>query len=76
MDSFDLDEITLQDLELRESGEQERVICLNRGELLTEEKSSRSNGIRQSSRCGPGTQHRKTGRFERHHHSGHVGIGF
>ena len=38
MDSFDLDEITLQDLELRESGEQERVICLNRGELLTEEK--------------------------------------
>lgn len=46
MDSFDLDEITLQDLELRESGEQERVICLNRGELLTEEKSSRSNGIR------------------------------
>ena len=35
MNSFDLDEITLQDLELRESGEQERVICLNRGELLT-----------------------------------------
>ena len=63
MDSFDLDEITLQDLELRESGEQERVICLNRGELLTEEKSSRSNASGQSSRCGPGTQHRKTGRF-------------
>ena len=38
MDSFDLDEITLRDMELRESGEQERVICLNRGELLTEEK--------------------------------------
>ena len=38
MDSFDLNEITFQDLELRECREQERVICLNRGELLTEEK--------------------------------------
>ena len=36
--SFDLDEITLEDLKLRESGGQERVICLNRGEMLTEEK--------------------------------------
>lgn len=63
MDSFDLDEITLQDLELRESGEQERVICLNRGELLTEEKSSRSNGIWAKLPVWTRTQHRKTGRF-------------
>ena len=77
MDSFDLDEITLQDLELRESGEQERVICLNRGELLTEEKiipfqrhPSKAPGV------DPEHNIVKLAVFERHHHSGHVGIGF
>ena len=77
MDSFDLDEITLQDLELRESGEQERVICLNRGELLTEEKIipfQRHPG--KASGVDPEHNIVKLAVFERHHHSGHVGIGF
>ena len=77
MDSFDLDEITLQDLELRESGEQERVICLNRGELLTEEKIIQ---FQRHPGKAPGVdpEHNivKLAVFERHHHSGHVGIGF
>ena len=77
MDSFDLDEITLQDLELRESGEQERVICLNRGELLTEEKII---PFQRHPGKAPGVdpEHNivKLAVFERHHHSGHVGIGF
>lgn len=75
MDSFDLDEITLQDLELRESGEQERVICLNRGELLTEEKII---PFQRHPGKAPGVdpEHNivKLAVFERHHHSGHVGI--
>ena len=77
MDSFDLDEITLEDLELRESGEQERVICLNRGELLTEEKII---PFQRHPGKAPGVdpEHNivKLAVFERHHHSGHVGIGF
>ena len=77
MDSFDLDEITLQDLKLRESGEQERVICLNRGELLTEEKII---PFQRHPGKAPGVdpEHNivKLAVFERHHHSGHVGIGF
>ena len=57
-------EITLQDLELRESGEQERVICLNRGRAAYGGKNHPvPTASGQSSRCGPGTQHRKTGRF-------------
>ena len=77
MNSFDLDEITLEDLELRESGEQERVICLNRGELLTEEKII---PFQRHPGKAPGVdpEHNivKLAVFERHHHSGHVGIGF
>ena len=77
MNSFDLEEITLQDLELRESGEQERVICLNRGELLTKEKIIPFH--RQPGKApGVDPEHNivKLAVFERHHHSGHVGIGF
>ena len=77
MDSFDLDEITLQDLELRESGEQERVICLNRGELLTEEKIIPfQRHLGKAPGVDPEHNIVKLAVFERHHHSGHVGIGF
>ena len=77
MDSFDLDEITLQDLKLRESGEQERVICLNRGELLTEEKIIPfQRHLGKAPGVDPEHNIVKLAVFERHHHSGHVGIGF
>ena len=71
------DLLVVPDLELRESGEQERVICLNRGELLTEEKII---PFQRHPAKAPGVdpEHNivKLAVFERHHHSGHVGIGF
>lgn len=77
MESFDMDEITLRDLELRESGDYERVICLRQDELLTEEKII---PFQQHPNTAPGVdteqQIVKLAVFERHHHSGHVGIGF
>ena len=77
MESFDMDEITLQDLELHESGDYERVICLHQNELLTEEKII---PFQQHPGKAPGVdteqQIVKLAVFERHHHSGHVGIGF
>ena len=77
MNSFDLDEITLEDLELRESGERERVICLNQNELFTDEKII---PFQQHPGKAPGVdpEHNivKVAVFERHHHTGHTGIGF
>jgi len=77
MESFDMDEITLRDLELRESGDYERIICLRQDELLTEEKII---PFQQRPNTAPGVdteqQIIKLAVFERHHHSGHVGIGF
>ena len=77
MQSIDMDEITLRDLELRESGDYERIICLRQDELLTEEKII---PFQQHPNTAPGVdteqQIVKLAVFERHHHSGHVGIGF
>ncbi len=77
VDSFDMDEITIRDLELKESGTHERVILLNENELLTEEQIV---PFRQHTGTAPGVdvEHQiiKLAVFERHHHSGHVGIGF
>lgn len=77
MDSFDMDEITMKDLELHKSGEHERVIRLIENELLTEEEII---PFRQYPGIAPGVDvaHKivKLVVFERHHHSGHVGLGF
>lgn len=77
MDSFDMDEITMKDLELHKSGEHERVIRLIENELLTEEEIV---PFRQYPGIAPGVDvaHKivKLAVFERHHHSGHVGLGF
>lgn len=77
MESFDMDEITLRDLELRESGDYERVICLRQDELLTEEKIIPFQQ-HPNTALGVDTEQQtvKLAVFERHHHSGHVGIGF
>ena len=77
MNSFDMEEITLRDLELKESGSQERVICLTTHELLTSEKIlpfQQNPGVADG--VNVDQQIVKLAVFERHHHSGHVGLGF
>lgn len=77
LNSFNMDEITLGDLELHETGENERVICLTPHELLTSEKII---PFQNHPGTAPGVdvenQIVKLAVFERHHHSGHVGLGF
>lgn len=77
MDSFSMDEITLADLELHEKGKNERVIWLTTNELLTDEKIV---PFRQYPGTAPGVDVAnkivKLAVFERHHRSGHVGLGF
>ena len=72
-----MDEITLRDLELKETGSRQRVICLTPHELLTTE---RIVPFRQHPGTAPGVdvEHQivKLAVFERHRHSGHVGLGF
>lgn len=77
LDSFAMEEITLHDLELRETGENERVICLTPHELLTEEKIFPFQN-HPSTASGVDVEHQivKLAVFERHRHSGHVGLGF
>lgn len=77
LNSFDMDEITMGDLELHETGENERVICLTPHELLTSEKII---PFQNHPGTAPGVdvenQIVKLAVFERHNHSGHVGLGF
>lgn len=77
LDSFALDEIIPADLELHAQGEQERVICLTPHELLTSEKII---PFQQHPGMAPGVdttqQIVKLAVFERHHRTGHVGLGF
>lgn len=77
MDSFSMDEITPRDLELKETGEHERVIWLMNNELLTEE---RIVPFRQHPGTAPGVDVAnkivKLAVFERHHRTGHMGLGF
>ena len=77
LNSFHMDEITLQDLELRQTGEWERVICLTPHELLTQEKIV-SFQTHPGTAPGVDVEQKivKLAVFERHHNSGHVGIGF
>ena len=77
MDSFAMDEVTLRDLELEDTGSRQRVIRLIPHELMTQEV------IRPFCQH-PGTaagvdvaeQIVKLAVFERHHRTGHVGLGF
>ena len=77
LDSFDMAEITPGDLELKQTGEHQRVICVTPHELTTTERIV-------PFRCRPGTAPGvdveqgivKLAVFERHCRSGHVGLGF
>ena len=76
-ESFHMKEITPEDLQLKEQGKQERVIQLTPHELITSERIVpfvTKDGV------APGVDLEqdivKMAVFERHHNSGHVGLGF
>ena len=76
-DSFNMDEITPEQLQLKQTGTRQRVICLTPHALLTTEKIV---PFCQHPGTAPGVdvaqQIVKLAVFERHHRSGHVGLGF
>ncbi|MFR3971623.1 MAG: amidohydrolase family protein, partial [Faecalibacterium prausnitzii] len=76
-DSFNMDEITPEQLQLEQTGTRQRVICLTPHSLLTTEKIV---PFCQHPGTAPGVdvtqQIVKLAVFERHHRSGHVGLGF
>ena len=76
-DSFNMDGITPEQLQLKQTGTRQRVICLTPHSLLTTEKIV---PFCQHPGTAPGVdvtqQIVKLAVFERHHRSGHVGLGF
>ena len=76
-DSFNMDEITPEQLQLKQTGTRQRVICLTSHALLTTEKIV---PFCQHPGTAPGVDVAqkivKLAVFERHHRSGHVGLGF
>ena len=76
-DSFNMDEITPEQLQLKQTGTRQRVICLTPHSLLTTEKIV---PFCQHPGTAPGVDVTqkivKLAVFERHHRSGHVGLGF
>lgn len=76
-DSFNMDGITPEQLQLKQTGTRQRVICLTPHSLLTTEKIVQ---FCQHPGTAPGVdvtqQIVKLAVFERHHRSGHVGLGF
>lgn len=77
LDSFHMKEIELADLQMKESGENQRVIELSANELITKE---RIEPYRELEGLAPGVDIGrdivKLAVFERHHHTGHIGLGF
>ena len=76
-DSFNMDEVTPEQLQLKQTGTRQRVICLTPHALLTTEKIV---PFCQPPGTAPGVAGAqklvKLAVFERHHRSGHVGLGF
>ena len=76
-DSFHMPQIRLSDLEVKETGENQRVICLQDNELLTEEMIV---PWKEKEGYAPGVDLErdiiKMAVFERHHETGHMGLGF
>ena len=76
-DSFNMDEITPEQLQLKQTGTRQRVICLTPHALLTTEKIV---PFCQHPGTAPGVDVAqkivKLAVFERHRRSGHVGLGF
>lgn len=76
-DSFHMPQIRLSDLEVKETGENQRVICLQDNELLTREMIF---PWKEKEGYAPGVDLDrdiiKMAVFERHHETGHMGLGF
>ena len=76
-DSFNMDKITPEQLQLKQTGTRQRVICLTPHALLTTEKIV---PFCQHPGTAPGVDVAqkivKLAVFERHQRSGHVGLGF
>ena len=76
-DSFHMEEIRAEDLKIEKKGSYIRVLCLTPGELTTEERLA---PWAEKEGCAPGVDVSqdivKMAVFERHHHTGHVGLGF
>lgn len=77
MHSFVMDEIQIDDLQFQENGTQERVIDLVKKELLTNERIVPLCKNKDTA-LGVDIQQDivKIAVFERHHNTGHVGLGF
>lgn len=77
-DSFHLKEVCEEDIRLEKSGPYKRVIQLVPHELLTKERIEPWEETKEG--CAPGvdTEHDivKAAVLERHHETGHVGLGF
>lgn len=77
--SFHMEEIGAEDLKLKEQGNTQRVICLTNAELITTERLVPWCG-KTKPETAPGVDLEadiiKMAVFERHHHTGHVGLGF
>ena len=83
--SFHMDEITEEDIRLEREGYTQRIIQLNPGELLTKERFEPWEDDRKPKELKAGTPAPgvslerdivKAAVFERHRHTGHVGLGF
>ena len=76
-DSFHMPQIRLSDLEVKETGENQKVICLQDNELLTGEMIV---PWKEKEGYAPGVDLErdiiKMAVFERHHETGHMGLGF
>lgn len=76
-DSFRLKEIVPQDFALNEDGDTIRVLCLIPGELTTKERLvSWTKKLSDDPKALAAADIVKMAVFERHHNTGHTGLGF
>ncbi|MDW2799822.1 adenine deaminase [Clostridium boliviensis] len=76
-DSFRLKEIVPEDFALKEEGDTIRILCLTPGELTTKERLVPwTKKLREDPRSLAAADIVKMAVFERHHNTGHIGLGF
>ena len=75
--SFHMQDVTPEQLKISEIKERQRVIGLKRRELLTDEIIIQpTDEARQNDGIDIARDVLKAAVFERHHHTGHIGVGF
>ena len=76
-DSFRLKEIVPEDFVLKEEGDTIRILCLTPGELTTKERLVPwTKKLREDPKALAAADIVKMAVFERHHNTGHIGLGF